>query len=82
MGIIELKNKIHQQIENSNEEVLIRISEILEKCSNDTIDSITIIKELLEVGEKEYEEGKTESYLNILNESKSKRFYLDVSKSK
>jgi len=74
MGIIELKNKIHQQIENSNEEVLIRISEILEKYSNDTIDSIAIIKEFLELSEKECEEGKTEPYLNILNESKSKYF--------
>jgi len=74
MDILELKNKIHQQIENSNEEVLIRISEILEKYSNDTIDSIVIIKELLELSEKEYEEGKMESYLNILNESKSKYF--------
>ena len=72
MDILELKNKIHQQIENSNEEVLIRISEILEKYSNDTIDSIAIIKEFLELSEKEYEEGKTEPYLNILNESKSK----------
>ena len=43
MGIIELKNKIHQQIENSNEEVLIRISEILEKYSNEAIDSIAVI---------------------------------------
>ena len=74
MGIAELKNKIHQQIENSNEEVLIRISEILEKYSNDTIDSIVIIKEFLELSEKEYEESKTEPYLNILNESKSKYF--------
>ena len=74
MGIIELKNEIHQQIENSNEEVLIRISEILEKYSNDTIDSIAIIKEFLELSEKECEEGKTEPYLNILNESKSKYF--------
>jgi hypothetical protein len=53
---------------------LIRISEILEKYSNDTIDSIAIIKEFLELSEKEYEEGKTEPYLNILNESKSKYF--------
>ena len=74
MGIIELKNKIHQQIENSNEEVLIRILEILEKYSTDTIDSIAIIKDFLELSEKEYEEGKTETYLNILNESKSKYF--------
>lgn len=74
MGIIELKNKIHKQIENSNEEVLIRISEILEKYSTDTIDSIAIIKDFLELSEKEYEEGKTETYLNILNESKSKYF--------
>lgn len=74
MDILELKNKIHQQIENSNEEVLIRISEILEKYSNDTIDSIVIIKEFLELSEKEYEESKTEPYLNILNESKSKYF--------
>lgn len=74
MDIIELKNKIHQQIENSNEEVLILISEILEKYSNDAIDSIAIIKEILELSEKEHEEGKMEPYLNILNESKSKYF--------
>ncbi|MFZ4106405.1 hypothetical protein [Flavobacterium sp.] len=74
MGILELKNKIYQQIENSDEEILIHISKILEKNSADSVDSVSIIKQLLELSEKEYEEGKTETYLDILNESKSKYF--------
>lgn len=30
MGIAELKNKIHQQIENSDEKILIQIAKLLE----------------------------------------------------
>lgn len=74
MGIAELKNKVHQQIENSDEKVLIQISKILENLSNDNSNHIAITKELLNLSEKEYEEGKTEPYINILNESKAKYF--------
>lgn len=74
MGIAELKNKVHQQIENSDEKVLIQISKILENLSNDNSNHIAITKELLNLSEKEYEEGKTEPYINILNKSKAKYF--------
>ena len=74
MGITELKNKVHQQIENSDEKILIQISKILENLTDSNSDHDAIINELLELSEKQYKEGKTESYQNILNESKSKYF--------
>lgn len=74
MGIAELKNKIHQQIENSDEKILIQIATLLDNNNDENQDSFETIKALLEISEQEYKEGKTELYKNILIESKEKYF--------
>ena len=40
MGIIELKNKIHQQIENSDERLLIKIARLLDASTTISYDSL------------------------------------------
>jgi hypothetical protein len=70
MGLPELKNKVLMYIENADENQLVKISDIFE---NENIEAKSI-KELLEVSEKEYLEGKTHSYESVLKESKEKYF--------
>ena len=69
MGFPELKNKVLQQVENADEHLLTRLSDFIDtNLENNTI------KEVLIISEKQYQEGKTELYQNILKESKEKYF--------
>jgi hypothetical protein len=70
MGFPELKNKVLLQVENADERLLTRLSDFIDSnLENNTI------KDLLEISEKEYQDGKNESYENIIRESKEKYFH-------
>ena len=70
MGLPELKNKVLMYIENADENQLKKVSDIFENNTNEN----KIIKDLLNISEKEYQEGKTHSFSDILMESKAKYF--------
>jgi hypothetical protein len=74
MGLPELKHKIQLQIENADERVLRIVSSVFDNYYTEIETSEEKIKELLKISEKEYEEGKTESYDSILRETKEKYF--------
>ncbi len=75
MGLPELKTKIQLQVENADEKILRIVSSVFDTYYfNDNEISDAMIKELLEISEKEYKEGKSESYSMILKESKEKYF--------
>ena len=75
MGLPELKTKIQLQVENADEKILRIVSSVFDTYYfNDNEISDAMIKELLEISEKEYKEGKSESYAMILKESKEKYF--------
>lgn len=74
MGLPELKHKIKLQIENADERVLRIVSSVFDNYYIETEDSEDTIKELLKISEKEYEDGKTESFDSILRESKATYF--------
>lgn len=74
MGLPELKNKIQLQVENADEKILRIVSSVFDTYFNENNISEATIKELLEISEKDYQEGKTEPYSMILKESKEKYF--------
>ena len=74
MGLPELKNKIQLQVENADEKILRIVSSVFDTYFNENNISGATIKELLEISEKDYQEGKTEPYSMILKESKEKYF--------
>ena len=75
MGLPELKTKIQLQVENADEKILRIVSSVFDTYYfNDNDISEATIKELLEISEKEYKEGKSEPYSMILKESKEKYF--------
>ena len=70
MGLPELKNKIQLQVEMADEKILRIVSSVFDTYFNDNNVSEATIKELLEISEKEYMEGKTQPYSMIVKESK------------
>ncbi len=70
MELPELKNKVLMYIENADERLLNKVSDIFE---NEEIESKTI-KDLLTISENEYKLGKIHLYEDVLNESKKKYF--------
>lgn len=75
MGLPKLKTKIQLQVENADEKILRIVSSVFDTYYfNDNDISEATIKELLEISEKEYKEGKSEPYSMILKESKEKYF--------
>ena len=70
MGLPELKNKVLMYIENADERLLMKVSDIFE---TDEIENKNI-KELLLISEKEYLDGKIHSFESVLQESKAKYF--------
>jgi uncharacterized membrane protein YheB (UPF0754 family) len=70
MGLPELKNKVLMYIENADENQLAKVSDIFENDNREN----KIIKDLLDISENEYQEGKTHSFDDVLMESKSKYF--------
>lgn len=69
MEILDLKSKVLQQIENADEQLLTRLSNFIDVSIENNL-----VKELLELSEKEYVAGKTENYSEILKVSKEKYF--------
>ncbi len=69
MEILDLKSKVLQQIENADEQLLTRLSNFIDVSIENNL-----VKELLELSEKEYVDGKTENYSEILKVSKEKYF--------
>ena len=74
MGVPELKNKILNQMDFADEKILRIVSSVFDNYYNELETPEDAIKELLKLSEKEYKEGKTELFQNILNESKEKYF--------
>ena len=74
MGVPELKNKILNQMDFADEKILRIVSSVFDNYYNELETPEDAIKELLKLSEKEYNEGKTELFQNILNESKEKYF--------
>ena len=74
MGLPELKNKIQLQVENADEKILQIVSSVFDTYYIEKDISEATIKELLEISEREYKEGKSEPYSTILKESKEKYF--------
>lgn len=70
MGLPELKNKVLMYIENADENQLTKVSDIFENDNREN----KIIKDLLDISENEYQEGKTHSFDDVLMESKAKYF--------
>ncbi|MBC7439230.1 MAG: hypothetical protein H7250_04525 [Flavobacterium sp.] len=74
VGVPELKNKILNQMDFADEKILRIVSSVFDNYYNELETPEDAIKELLKLSEKEYNEGKTELFQNILNESKEKYF--------
>jgi hypothetical protein len=76
MGILELKNKVHQQIDNSDETILIQVFNLLEHHASKTIaydaagNSLTIqqYNEEIDKGIKDIKDGKFLSQEALENE--------------
>lgn len=58
----------------ADEKILRIVSSVFDNYYNELETPEDAIKELLKLSEKEYKEGKTELFQNILNESKEKYF--------
>lgn len=58
----------------ADEKILRIVSSVFDNYYNELETPEDAIKELLKLSEKEYNEGKTELFQNILNESKEKYF--------
>ncbi len=72
MGAIELKEYIKLQLENADERVLRIVASVFDNYSMKTEDNADEILTLLEKSELEYKKGKTNSFKNILEDSKQK----------
>ena len=76
MGILELKNKVHQQIDNSDETILIQVFNLLEKHANKIIAydasgnplNIEAYNNLIEVGIEDVKQGRIISHEDLLKE--------------
>lgn len=72
MGAIELKEYIKMQLENADERVLRIVASVFDNYSRETEDHSDEILTLLKESELDYENGKTNSFKNIIAESKQK----------